>query len=127
MISIEPPELSVGLGFAPLNEGGIWHCNICAHGAFLSWALRQVEISRKLGMGFHVPVAFSFAILAYTTLTVIRPVLMGAWGMVFLMAFVHLDWVNNVGYAYGNFHYNPAHMIAVLLFYYNLLWLCMDH
>ena len=24
LISIEPPELSVGLGFAPLNEGGIW-------------------------------------------------------------------------------------------------------
>ena len=80
LISIEPPELAVGLSFAPLSEGGIWQLvTICAHGAFLSWALRQVEISRKLGMGLHIPAAFSFAILAYTTLVVIRPVLMGAW------------------------------------------------
>ncbi|MEL6315272.1 MAG: hypothetical protein AAFQ60_14635, partial [Pseudomonadota bacterium] len=24
LISIEPPDLDVGLGMAPLNEGGIW-------------------------------------------------------------------------------------------------------
>ena len=81
LISIEPPDLEVGLGVAPLQEGGLWQLNtICAHGAFISWALREVEISRKLGMGLHIPVAFAVAILAYTTLVVIRPVLMGAWG-----------------------------------------------
>ena len=36
--------------------------------------------------------------------------------MASLRIWSHLDWVNNVGYAYGNFHYNPAHMIAVSLF-----------
>ena len=37
--------------------------------------------------------------------------------MLSLMVFlVILDWVNNVGYAYGNFHYNPAHMIAITFF-----------
>ena len=72
LISIEPPDLDVGLGMAPLNEGGIWQVvTICAHGAFISWALREVEICRKLGMGYHVPFAFSVAILAYTTLVVI--------------------------------------------------------
>ncbi|MEL6934909.1 MAG: photosynthetic reaction center subunit L, partial [Pseudomonadota bacterium] len=50
LISIEPPDLDVGLGMAPLNEGGIWQVvTICAHGAFISWALREVEICRKLG------------------------------------------------------------------------------
>ena len=40
----------------------------------------------------------------------------------------HLDWVNNVGYAYGNFHYNPAHMIAVSLFFTTTLALALhDH
>jgi photosynthetic reaction center L subunit len=34
---------------------------------------RQVEISRKLGMGYHVPFAFGVAIFAYVTLVVIRP------------------------------------------------------
>jgi hypothetical protein len=42
--------------------------------------LREVEICRKLGMGYHVPFAFGVAIFAYVTLVVIRPVLMGAWG-----------------------------------------------
>ena len=34
-------------------------------------------------------------------------------------------WVNNVGYAYGNFHYNPAHMIAVSLFFTTTLALAL--
>ena len=44
---------------------------------------------------------------------------MGAWGHGFPYGiWSHLDWVNNVGYAYGNFHYNPAHMIAVIVVFY---------
>jgi len=119
LISIDPPSLEVGLGMAPLAEGGLWQIiTICAIGAFVSWALREVEICRKLGMGYHVPFAFSIAILAYVTLVVIRPVLMGAWGHGFPYGiFSHLDWVNNVGYAYGNFHYNPAHMVAITFFF----------
>jgi photosynthetic reaction center L subunit len=108
-----------GLGFAPLLEGGLWQIiTICAVGAFVSWALREVEICRKLGMGYHVPFAFSFAIFAYVTLVVFRPLLMGAWGHGFPYGiFSHLDWVSNVGYAYLHFHYNPAHMLAVTFFF----------
>jgi len=81
LISIDPPSLDVGLGIAPLAEGGLWQIiTICATLAFISWALREVEICRKLGMGYHVPVAFGFAILAYVTLVIIRPALLGAWG-----------------------------------------------
>ncbi len=84
----------------------------------MSWALREVEICRKLGMGLHVPIAFGFAIFAYVTLVVIRPVLMGAWGHGFPYGiFSHLDWVSNVGYQYLHFHYNPAHMIAISFFF----------
>ena len=51
-ISINPPDLKYGLAFAPLQEGGLWQViTICAIGAFSSWALREVEICRKLGMG----------------------------------------------------------------------------
>ena len=127
LISINPPPIEYGLSAAPLSEGGIWQIvTICAIGAFVSWALRQVEISRKLGMGLHVPFAFAFAILAYITLVVIRPVLMGAWGHAFPYGiWSHLDWVNNVGYAYGNFHYNPAHMIAITFFFTTCLALAL--
>ncbi len=119
LISIAPPDLKYGLSFAPLKEGGLWQIiTICATGAFCSWALRQVEIAKKLGMGYHVPWAFSFAILAYVTLVIVRPMLMGAWGWGFPYGiFSHLDWVSNTGYQYLHFHYNPAHMLAVSFFF----------
>jgi photosynthetic reaction center L subunit len=119
LISIDPPPIEYGLGIAPLAHGGLWQIiTICAIGAFISWALREVEIARKLGIGMHVPVAFGFAILAYVTLVVFRPILMGAWGYAFPYGiFSHLDWVSNTGYQYGNFHYNPFHMIAVSFFF----------
>ena len=126
-ISIAPPDLSYGLALAPLKEGGIWQVvTVCAIGAFGSWALREIEICRKLGIGYHVPIAFSVAIFAYITLVVIRPVLLGAWGHGFPYGiFSHLDWVSNVGYQYLHFHYNPAHMIAVTFFFTTTLALAM--
>ena len=127
LISINPPALEVGLGIAPLADGGIWQIvTLCATLAFISWMMREVEICRKLGMGYHVPFAFSIAILAYVTLVIIRPVLLGAWGHGFPYGiFSHLDWVNNVGYAYGNFHYNPAHMVAITFFFTTCLALAL--
>jgi photosynthetic reaction center L subunit len=51
---------------------------------------------------------------------------LGAWGHGFPYGiFSHLDWVNNVGYAYGNFHYNPAHMIAISFFWINAVALAL--
>lgn len=119
LISINPPRISQGLAMAPVNAGGLWQIvTICAIGAFTCWALREAEICRKLGMGYHVPIAFGFAIFAYVTLVVFRPVLMGAWGHGFPYGiFSHLNWVSHVGYSYGNFHYNPAHMIAITFFF----------
>jgi len=127
LISITPPPIEMGLAAAPLREGGLWQIiTICAIGSFVSWALREVEICRKLGIGYHVPFAFGFAIFAYVTLVVVRPVLMGAWGHAFPYGiFSHLDWVSNTGYTYGNFHYNPAHMIAVSFFFTTCLALAL--
>lgn len=127
LISINPPDISYGLSFAPLKEGGFWQViTVCATGAFVSWALREVEICRKLGMGYHVPIAFGVAIFAYVTLVIIRPFFMGAWGHGFPYGiFSHLDWVSNTGYQYVNFHYNPAHMIAVSFFFTTTLALAL--
>lgn len=118
-ISINPPDAKYGLSFAPLAEGGFWQLiTVCALGAFGSWALREVEICRKLGMGLHVPIAFSFAILAYFVLVVVRPILMGSWSYGFPYGIMtHLDWVSNTGYQFGNFHYNPSHMLGITFFF----------
>jgi photosynthetic reaction center L subunit len=109
------------------TKEGLWQIiTICATGAFVSWALREVEICRKLGIGYHVPIAFGFAILAYVSLVIIRPLLMGAWGHGFPYGIIsHLDWVSNVGYQYLHFHYNPAHMLAITFFFTNALALAM--
>ena len=111
----------------PLMEGGLWQIiTICAIGAFISWMMREVEICHKPGMGYHVPFAFAIAILAYVSLVVIRPVLMGSWGYAFPYGiFSHLEWVSNTGCAYGNFHYNPAHMIAISVFFLNAVALAL--
>lgn len=126
-INIAPPDLSYGLRFAPLRDGGLWQIiTMCAVTAFVAWVLRQAEISRKLGMGYHVPVAYSVAVFAYITLVVIRPVLLGAWGHGFPYGILsHLDWVSNVGYQFQHFHYNPAHMLAITFFFTNNLALAM--
>ena len=127
LISIAPPDISYGLALAPLREGGFWQIiTVCAVGAFCSWALREVEICRKLGIGYHVPFAFAVAIFAYVSLVVIRPMLLGAWGFGFPYGiFSHLDWVSNTGYQYLHFHYNPAHMIAVSFFFTTTLALAL--
>ena len=127
LISIDPPPIEYGLAFAPLNDGGIWQLvTICAVGAFGCWALRQVEISRKLGIGYHVPFAFGVAISAYVTLVVIRPFALGAWGHGFPYGiWSHLNWVWFTGYQYGNFHYNPAHMVAITFFFTTTLALAL--
>ncbi len=126
-ITINPPPISRGLAWAPLRDGGLWQIiTICALISFVSWALRQVEICRKLGIGCHVPFGFSAAILAYFTLVVIRPVLLGAWGYGFPYGIMsHLDWVSNTGYQYLHFHYNPAHMVAVSCFFTTTFLLAM--
>ncbi|MEJ2534163.1 MAG: photosynthetic reaction center subunit L [Gammaproteobacteria bacterium] len=126
-INIAPPDLSYGLALAPLAAGGLWQIiTICAIGAFVCWALREAEICKKLGMGYHVPVAFGVAIFAYVTLVVFRPLLMGAWGHGFPYGIMsHLDWVSNTGYQYLHFHYNPAHMIAVSFFFTTTLALAL--
>lgn len=127
LISIAPPDISYGLALAPLREGGFWQIiTMCAIGSFVSWALREVEICRKLGIGYHVPFAFGVAIFAYISLVVIRPMLLGAWGFGFPYGiFSHLDWVSNTGYQYLHFHYNPAHMLAVSFFFTTTLALAL--
>ena len=127
LIDIQPPPIEAGLAFAPLAEGGYHQIiTLCATIAFVSWALRQAEISRKLGMSYHVPIAFSFAVLAFITLNIVRPMWMGAWGHAFPYGiWSHLDWVSNTGYAYVNFHYNPVHMLAITFFFTNCLALAL--
>ena len=119
-INIAPPDLKYGLGFAPLERrrplATHHHLRRSAPSCRGRCARRRSPASSA--WGYHIPLAYGFAILAYVTLVVIRPLLLGAWGHGFPYGiFSHLDWVSNVGYQYLHFHYNPAHMIAVTFFF----------
>jgi len=121
------PLPKYGLGWAPFREGGAWQLTVVfALVAFVSWALREVEICRKLEMGYHVPIMFSFAISAFFVLQVLRPVLLGHWSEGFDLGFTgHLTWVSNTGFKYINFYVNPFHAYAVLGFFLTTMVLAM--
>jgi photosynthetic reaction center L subunit len=115
---IAPPDLNTGWPWRRWKRRAVADHHDLRHRRVRFLGAARGRDLPKLGMGYHVPFAFSFAIFAYTTLVVIPPALMGAWGHGFPYGiFSHLDWVSNVGYAYLHFHYNPAHMLAVTFFF----------
>lgn len=93
LISIAPPDISyVVLARRPYAKAGSGRSSPCARSGATSLALREAEIRRKLGIGYHVPIAFGVAIFAYVSLVVIRPWMLGAWGFGFPMAFSAILW-----------------------------------
>ncbi|RMD80249.1 MAG: photosynthetic reaction center subunit L [Chloroflexi bacterium] len=113
---IDPPPAELGLGFAAPGEPGFaWQMTVLfATIAFFGWMMRQVDISMKLDMGYHVPIAFGVAVSAWTVLQIIRPIALGMWHEGFVLGVMpHLDWVSNFGYRYNNFFYNPFHAIGI--------------
>jgi photosynthetic reaction center L subunit len=72
-INIAPPDLSYGLGLAPLAEGGVADHHRLRHRRLRVVGAQGGRDLRKLGIGLHVPFAFGVAIFAYVTLVVIRP------------------------------------------------------
>ncbi|NJL54319.1 photosynthetic reaction center subunit M [bacterium] len=125
---IDPPPISAGLRLVGSNEPGFYWQLIMFFGtlAFLGWLLRQVDISRKLGMSYEIPIAFGAVVSSWITLQWLRPIAMGAWGNGFSLGITHhLDWVSNIGYQYWNFFYNPFHAIGITLLFASTLLLAM--
>lgn len=125
---IDPPPISAGLRLLTPNEPGFFWQMIMfsATIAFLGWLLRQVDISRKLGMSYEVPIAYGAVVTSWITLQWLRPIAMGAWGNGFALGITHhLDWVSNIGYQYYNFFFNPFHAIGISLLFGSTLILAM--
>jgi photosynthetic reaction center M subunit len=125
---IDPPLMSAGLRLVGANEPGhYWQLTMFAATiAFVGWLLRQIDISRKLRMGYQIPIAFGAVVSSWITLQWLRPIAMGAWGNGFPLGITHhLDWVSNIGYQYFNFFYNPFHAIGITLLFAATLFLQM--
>lgn len=125
---IDPPPVSAGLRLVTANEPGFfWQLIVFfATLAFLGWLMRQVDISRKLGLSYEIPIAYGAVVSSWITLQWLRPLAMGAWGNGFALGITHhLDWVSNTGYQYYNFFYNPFHAIGISLLFTSTLILAM--
>ncbi|GAB4428572.1 MAG: photosynthetic reaction center subunit L [Chloroflexi bacterium OHK40] len=113
---IDPPPAEVGLALVgPGQPGFAWQMTVFfATIAFFGWMMRQVDISMKLDMGYHIAVAYGVVFSSWLTLQIIRPIALGQWHEGFVLGVMpHLDWVSNFGYRYNNFFYNPFHAIGI--------------
>jgi photosynthetic reaction center M subunit len=125
---IDPPAISAGLRLVGPNEPGFyWQLIVFfATLAFIGWMMRQVDIARKLGMSYEIPIAYGAVVTSWITLQWLRPIAMGAWGNGFPLGITHhLDWVSNIGYQYYNFFFNPFHALGISLLFTATLILAM--
>lgn len=125
---IDPPPPEAGMSLvAAWSPGFIWQVTVIATTiTFFCWMMRQVDISMKLNMGYHVAVSYGVVFSAWITLQILRPALLGQWAEGFTLGIMpHLDWIVNFGYRYNNFFYNPFHAIGISgLFFTTFLLAC---
>ncbi len=126
-LSLDPPPPEYGLGFAPLNDGGLWLiASFFLLVSVLSWWVRSYVLADQLGMGKHVAWAFASAIWLFLVLGLFRPILMGSWSeAVPYGIFPHLDWTNLFSLTWGNLFYNPFHALSIVFLYGSTLLFAM--
>ena len=114
-LSVEPPAATFGLRWPGWFNGGNWlAATFFLHIAVLAWWTRVYTRANATGLDRNLARAFSAALFLYFTIYLVRPLLLGAWSEApghGLKAM--LDWTNNVSVRYGNFYYNPFHMISI--------------
>jgi photosynthetic reaction center M subunit len=127
VLSTEPPPMEYGLSIAPWREGGAWFfATFLLHVSVLAWLMRIVRRARDAGMGLQLAWGFGAALFLYFVIYLIRPVVIGNWAQASGHGFkAILDWTNNVSVQYGNFYYNPFHMLSIFFLLGSTLLLAM--
>ncbi len=127
VLQIDPPSTFYGLGFPPLTQGGWWLiCTFFLTISILCWYMHLYTRARTLGIRPYLAYGFTGAIVLYAVIYIVRPLWMGTWaespahGLKAL-----LDWTNNVSVRYGNFYYNPFHMLSIFFLLGSTLILAM--
>ncbi|PDV96966.1 photosynthetic reaction center subunit M [Candidatus Chloroploca asiatica] len=115
VLQIDPPASFYGLSFPPLNQGGWWLIStFFLTISIFCWYMHLYTRARTLGIKPYLAYGFTGAIVLYLVIYLIRPMWMADWseapshGLKAL-----LDWTNNVSVRYGNFYYNPFHMLSI--------------
>jgi photosynthetic reaction center M subunit len=127
VLSVNPPAMQYGVAMAPWHEGGAWlAATFMLTVAILAWWFRVLERAKKAGLSGHLAWAFSTAVLFYFVAYLVRPWFIGNWAQAPGHGFkAILDWTNNVSIMYGNFYYNPFHMLSIFFLLGSTLLLAM--
>jgi len=126
--TLDPPAMEHGLGWnAPWHEGGAWVvATFLLHFSVLAWLFRIWDRSRSAGLGTQLFWSFLAAIFLYLVIYLFRPLLIGNWAQAPGHGFkAILDWTNNLSILYGNFYYNPFHMLSIFFLLGSTLLLAM--
>jgi photosynthetic reaction center M subunit len=116
VLQVDPPAPSAGLSLnVSLEDGGWWlistfFLTVC----ILAWDVHLWERAKANNLRPTVAWGYFSAIVLYLVIYLIRPAVIGTWSEApshGLKAI--LDWTNNVSVRYGNFYYNPFHMLSI--------------
>jgi photosynthetic reaction center M subunit len=115
VLQVDPPPSFYGLNFPPLNQGGWWLiATFFLTISIFCWYMHLYSRAKALGIKPYLAYGFTGAIVLYLVIYIIRPMILGDWseapphGIKAL-----LDWTNNISVRYGNFYYNPFHMLSI--------------
>lgn len=126
-LEVAPPAFAYGLGIAPWHEGGAWiFATGFLHVSVLTWWVRLYTRARATGLGTQLAWGFAAALSLYFVIYLIRPIAIGTWSQAPGHGFrAILDWTNYVSIQYGNFYYNPFHMLSIFFLLGSTLLLAM--
>lgn len=126
-LEVAPPAFAYGLGIAPWHQGGAWiFATGFLHVAVLTWWMRLYTRARATGLGTQLAWGFAAALSLYFVIYLIRPIAIGTWSQAPGHGFrAILDWTNYVSIQYGNFYYNPFHMMSIFFLLGSTLLLAM--
>ncbi len=127
VLAVDPPPFSSGFGAPDWYGGGDWIVvTFLLNISVLAWAVRIYQRARAAGIGLHLLWSFWGALFLYFVIYLIRPVLLGNWAQAPGQGFqAILNWTNNLSVQYGNFYYNPFHMLSIFFLFGSTLLLAM--
>ncbi len=127
-LAVNPPATTYGLRMdAPWHQGGAWLlATFFLHLSVLSWWARIWTRAKATGIGTQLAWGFTCALGLYFVIYLIQPLVLRVWSNApghGLRAI--LDWTNYQSIHWGNFYYNPFHMLSIFFLLGSTLLLAM--